>query len=273
MNPAFSRRTGLRALAAAVVTGTVATTAPAALAKTAQHAPELQPLLAYTQKELTQTLTGLPQGPWLLGAENWKHRVPLAGLKPGKEYTYTVTQGGQRHTASFRTADDGRDWSDLRLIAFSATETEPYGRIENREWELSQVTPYTEGSLPRPGEGSLWQQTFGSTVRYGAFTLKYPLTQDVGLRENIARIDAAGPGPLFLDCSTISTSEAQEVAALAEAAGHRAADAPVSGGVVGAEMGRLAQRTYAAYADGEGARRDFSGIIETVREAGKDTAA
>ncbi|UBH24705.1 metallophosphoesterase [Micrococcus porci] len=261
MNPAFSRRTGLRALAAAVVTGTVATTAPAALAKTAQHAPavpagadgfrvlpylmeptatsmdlvwfserpvagtvvvsgpglgnnhgngrtrpagtrvsapELQPLLAYTQKELTQTLTGLPQGSWLLGAENWKHRVSLAGLKPGKEYTYTVTQGGRRHTASFRTADDGRDWSDLRLIAFSDTETEPYGRIENREWELSQVTPYTEGSLPRPGEGSLWQQTFGSTVRYGAFTLKYPLTQDVGLRENIAHIDAADPDLLLV---------------------------------------------------------------------------
>lgn len=220
-------------------------------------------------------------------------------------------------------------------------------------------------------------------------------------------LGAADPDTLFLDCSTISTSEAQEVAALAEAAGHRAADAPVSGGVVGAqagtlafmvggsvevfeeirpllevmgsrivhcggnglgqaakvcnnmllaisqigvaeafvlgerlglehqvlfdvmseatgrcwsltancpvpgpvptspanrdfeggfagalmakdlglalkaldeqhvgaEMGRLAQRAYAAYADGEGARKDFSGIIETVREAGKDTAA
>ena len=49
----------------------------------------------------------------------------------------------------------------------------------------------------------------------------------------------AAPGTLFIDCSTIDVDEAREAAQLAVAAGHRAVDAPVSGGVVGAEAGTL----------------------------------
>ena len=52
-------------------------------------------------------------------------------------------------------------------------------------------------------------------------------------------LDVASPGTLFLDCSTINVDEAREAANLAVAAGHRAVDAPVSGGVVGAEAGTL----------------------------------
>ena len=52
-------------------------------------------------------------------------------------------------------------------------------------------------------------------------------------------LDVASPGTLFLDCSTINVDEAREAADLAVAAGHRAVDAPVSGGVVGAEAGTL----------------------------------
>ncbi|MDQ0754426.1 3-hydroxyisobutyrate dehydrogenase [Arthrobacter sp. B3I4] len=50
---------------------------------------------------------------------------------------------------------------------------------------------------------------------------------------------AASPGTMFLDCSTINVDEAREASALAVEAGHRAVDAPVSGGVVGAEAGTL----------------------------------
>lgn len=53
-------------------------------------------------------------------------------------------------------------------------------------------------------------------------------------------LSAARPETIFLDCSTINISEAQQAAELAERAGFRAADAPVSGGVVGAEAGSLA---------------------------------
>ena len=50
---------------------------------------------------------------------------------------------------------------------------------------------------------------------------------------------AAAPGTMFLDCSTINVDEALQASALAVDAGHRAVDAPVSGGVVGAEAGTL----------------------------------
>jgi 3-hydroxyisobutyrate dehydrogenase len=53
-------------------------------------------------------------------------------------------------------------------------------------------------------------------------------------------LDAAPAGTLFIECSTIAVDEARQAHALAEAAGHRALDAPVSGGVVGAENATLA---------------------------------
>lgn len=53
-------------------------------------------------------------------------------------------------------------------------------------------------------------------------------------------LDAARPGTLFVDSSTIAVDEARDAADAARAAGHRALDAPVSGGVVGAENATLA---------------------------------
>jgi 3-hydroxyisobutyrate dehydrogenase len=50
---------------------------------------------------------------------------------------------------------------------------------------------------------------------------------------------AAAPDTLFMDCSTISVEDARRAHELATAAGHRSLDAPVSGGVVGAEAGTL----------------------------------
>ncbi|MBB6406681.1 3-hydroxyisobutyrate dehydrogenase [Arthrobacter sp. AZCC_0090] len=52
-------------------------------------------------------------------------------------------------------------------------------------------------------------------------------------------LSVAAPDTLFLDCSTINVDEAREAAAIALEAGHRSVDAPVSGGVVGAEAGTL----------------------------------
>lgn len=50
---------------------------------------------------------------------------------------------------------------------------------------------------------------------------------------------AARPGTLFVDCSTIDVADARTAHERAVAAGMRALDAPVSGGVVGAEAGTL----------------------------------
>ncbi|WP_079127401.1 3-hydroxyisobutyrate dehydrogenase [Streptomyces sp. TP-A0874] len=49
----------------------------------------------------------------------------------------------------------------------------------------------------------------------------------------------ARPGTLFVDCSTIDVGDARAAHAAAAAAGMRALDAPVSGGVVGAEAATL----------------------------------
>lgn len=51
---------------------------------------------------------------------------------------------------------------------------------------------------------------------------------------------AAEPDTLFVDSSTIDVADARTAAERAHAAGHRAVDAPVSGGVAGATAGTLA---------------------------------
>ena len=50
---------------------------------------------------------------------------------------------------------------------------------------------------------------------------------------------AAGPGTLFIDSSTIDVATARHVESCAEEAGHLMVDAPVSGGVAGAEAATL----------------------------------
>jgi 3-hydroxyisobutyrate dehydrogenase len=52
-------------------------------------------------------------------------------------------------------------------------------------------------------------------------------------------VPAADPGTLLVDCSTVDVESAREAAAMAEEAGLMAVDAPVSGGVGGAEAGTL----------------------------------
>lgn len=65
---------------------------------------------------------------------------------------------------------------------------------------------------------------------------------------------AARPDTMFLDCSTINVDEAREASVLAVDAGHRSVDAPVSGGVVGAEAGTLTFMVGALPADFESVR-------------------
>jgi len=56
----------------------------------------------------------------------------------------------------------------------------------------------------------------------------------------VGLLAAVGRRALFIDCSTISVDEARAAHKLAGSAGHRSLDAPVSGGVVGAENATLA---------------------------------
>lgn len=61
----------------------------------------------------------------------------------------------------------------------------------------------------------------------------------LGLYREEGALAAARPGTLFIDCSTIDVADARSAHGTAVAAGMRALDAPVSGGVVGAEAGTL----------------------------------
>lgn len=72
----------------------------------------------------------------------------------------------------------------------------------------------------------------------------------------------ASPGTLFIDSSTIAVDDARAVHDLAVAAGHRAMDAPVSGGVVGAEAGTLAFMVG-------GSAEDFAEAEPILRVMGK----
>ncbi|SEL33725.1 MULTISPECIES: 3-hydroxyisobutyrate dehydrogenase [Rhodococcus] len=67
-------------------------------------------------------------------------------------------------------------------------------------------------------------------------------------------LEAAAPGTLFIDCSTIDVADARQAHDLAVKAGHRGMDAPVSGGVAGATAGTLAFMVGADEADFESAR-------------------
>ncbi|HCS61164.1 MAG TPA: 3-hydroxyisobutyrate dehydrogenase [Microbacterium sp.] len=73
---------------------------------------------------------------------------------------------------------------------------------------------------------------------------------------------AAKPGTLFIESSTIAVDEAQAAHALAVAAGHRSVDAPVSGGVVGAENGTLAFMVG-------GSDDDFAAALPVLEAMGK----
>lgn len=70
-----------------------------------------------------------------------------------------------------------------------------------------------------------------------------------GRGESGGLLSAAAPGTLFLDCSTVEVAHAQQAAELARQAGFRAVDAPVSGGMVGAEAGTLTFMVGGADAD------------------------
>lgn len=75
-------------------------------------------------------------------------------------------------------------------------------------------------------------------------------------------LSAAQPGTLFIESSTIAVDEAQTAHALATEAGHRHIDAPVSGGVVGAENGTLAFMVG-------GSEEDFATALPLLEIMGK----
>jgi 3-hydroxyisobutyrate dehydrogenase len=68
---------------------------------------------------------------------------------------------------------------------------------------------------------------------------RHVLSAYQGTGDTEGLLAAARPGTLFIDSSTIDVADARAAASAAVAAGHRALDAPVSGGTAGATAGTL----------------------------------
>lgn len=154
-------------------------------------APMAQPLLAYTNAEKSQNIGGLTQGSWLLGDMPHKHAVDVRGLQAGTTYDYTLTQGGQTFSSTFSTAPARNDWSSIRFIALSDSETDPAGRVSRREWQPGALAPT---SLARPAlSGSQWATSFGTSGSGVNQTLRYALTETEGYRRNLAIVDSRNP--------------------------------------------------------------------------------
>lgn len=187
--------------------GTVIVTGPGIKAKKVTSTPHYMDLMEYTDKELKQELTynngngvveTIPQGSWLESSSNYKHSVTIDELEPNSKYTIIVKQGKETHTSKFETFPDRENWDELSLVAFSDTETEPYGALEHREWELHTVNPYAPGSEERPGKGSAFDKKYGNQARNNMFLVRYPLDQQTALNENLAHIEAADPDALLI---------------------------------------------------------------------------
>jgi len=153
--------------------------------------PELRPEMAYTDQERAEEIAGLARGSWLWAGQAYKHAVRLTGLQPASVYTYTLRQGGETVTRSFRTASTALEWSSVRFIAMADSETEPRGRVTSREWAPGA------GSEQRPAATSAtasdWARRFGTASLGGASVLRYALTETEGFARNLRIVDSRAP--------------------------------------------------------------------------------
>ncbi|PPD20348.1 MAG: metallophosphoesterase [Methylomonas sp.] len=151
--------------------------------------PSHQANLRYTQAELAQTIPGLTPGSWLFSNENYKHSVDVRGLQADSTYTYTVTQGSSVFTREFKTAPTAQDWSHVRFIAMSDSETEPRGRVTYREWQPGEIASGNRPSL----SSSQWATLFGTSGSGANQMLRYALTETEGYKHNLAIVDSRNP--------------------------------------------------------------------------------
>lgn len=177
--------------------GTLTVRGPGIGKRTFTSEPRHLDLMEYSDAELAQSIPGLEQGSWLRSDSNYQHVVQVDGLRAGRTYRYTVTQDGVEHRATFATAPDADRWRHVRIVAFSDTETEPYGRVEHREWEIAHAGP-ADGSVERPGPDSVWAEKYGTAVRYDQELVRYPMNQADALDANLDTIAAQDPDLLLI---------------------------------------------------------------------------
>ena len=98
----------------------------------------------------------------------WVHSVRIEGLKPSSEYKYTVTQGKNAYSSTFRTAP-GIDES-VRLIVYSDSETEPESSTTDPvAWPVS-----TGSNRPDGIKNYLVNQTAGYIANCNLIAERHP---------------------------------------------------------------------------------------------------
>lgn len=100
--------------------------------------------------------------------------------------------------------------------------------------------PVPEAAAAATGRGITVFDSAADTVREADIVITMLPNGEVVKRCYAEILPAAQPGTLFIDSSTISVDDARAAHALAGARGFAQLDAPVSGGVKGAEAGTLA---------------------------------
>lgn len=98
----------------------------------------------------------------------------------------------------------------------------------------------------------------------GTVITMLPFSRDAYLTGPDAVLAGARPGTLLIDCSTVAPTVSKEVAAAAEAKGMPFLDAPVSGGVGGAEAATL---TFMC----GGSEAAFAAALPLLKAMGKNT--
>jgi 3',5'-cyclic AMP phosphodiesterase CpdA len=149
--------------------------------------PEEIPILAYTNKDLNQNISGLTQGSWLYSNIAFRYRTQFEELKPGQVYYYIVKINGETYSNGFKASPDSKDWDKIRFIALADSETEPFARVSNRAW-------YPRDLSYRPSaSSSAWKDKFGVTVDNGIPVLNYALTESEGYKNNLKIINSRDP--------------------------------------------------------------------------------
>lgn len=116
----------------------------------------------------------------LLADGNWKHSIVVDGLTPGTRYDYTVTQGSATFTSTLNIAPLATDWSTVRFVVMSDSETEPRGNTNRRDWSLGVQAP---SSVGRPSD---WPKDSSDRDLY-------LLTETAGYAQNMRIVNSREP--------------------------------------------------------------------------------
>ncbi|MFT7205216.1 MAG: 3',5'-cyclic AMP phosphodiesterase CpdA, partial [Algoriphagus sp.] len=141
------------------------------------------PQVYYSEAEKNQSISGLEKGSWLQSDQAFKYQIQVA-LPPGIIVSYKVSLGGFFYESSFKTPKDKNAWDKIRFVALADSETEPRGRVTNREWYPGQPL-FRPFIIPQ-----LWKDKFGFTTLEGFEIPNYFLSEQKGYAENLKIINS-----------------------------------------------------------------------------------